>query len=70
MTLSLQDIENILDALIYDEKIEKCVSVIKTHSSTNKSESENLYKVTKSLISSAALMRMPCGACLVSYVKF
>ncbi|GFS94347.1 DNA-directed RNA polymerase III subunit RPC6 [Nephila pilipes] len=63
--LKLPDIEKILEALVYDNKVEKSISL--TNSSTKESGSENFYKVTKSLISSAGLMRMPCGVCPVYY---
>ncbi|PRD33839.1 UNVERIFIED_CONTAM: DNA-directed RNA polymerase III subunit RPC6 [Trichonephila clavipes] len=63
--LKLSDIEKILEALIYDNKIEKSVSL--TNSSTGESGSGNFYKISKSLISSAGLMRMPCGVCPVYY---
>ncbi|XP_054707428.1 DNA-directed RNA polymerase III subunit RPC6-like [Uloborus diversus] len=59
--LSIQDIETILDTLIYDAKIEKTV----ISNLQNKSGSENLYRVTKSLVSSCGLMRVPCGVCPV-----
>ncbi|GFQ98105.1 DNA-directed RNA polymerase III subunit RPC6 [Trichonephila clavata] len=63
--LKLSDIEKILEALIYDNKIEKSVSL--TNSSTGESGSGNFYKISKSLIISAGLMRMPCGVCPVYY---
>lgn len=63
--LKLPDIEKILEALIYDNKIEKSVSL--TNGSSEESGSENFYKATKPLLSNAGLMRMPCGVCPVYY---
>ncbi|GBN94692.1 DNA-directed RNA polymerase III subunit RPC6, partial [Araneus ventricosus] len=59
--LKLPDIEKILEALIYDDKVEKSVSL--TSSSSKGSGSENFYRTIKPLLSSAGLMRMPCGVC-------
>ncbi|XP_054707430.1 DNA-directed RNA polymerase III subunit RPC6-like [Uloborus diversus] len=58
--LSVQDIETVLEALIYDAKLEKSITM-----NTPAKGSENLYRVTKPLVSSVGLMRMPCGVCHV-----
>lgn len=61
--LTVQDIETILEALVYDGKIEKIVSF--SNNSSNRQETQNLYRVLKPLIGNAALMRIPCGVCQV-----
>ncbi|XP_035233779.1 DNA-directed RNA polymerase III subunit RPC6-like, partial [Stegodyphus dumicola] len=61
--LSLQDIETILDTLIYDGKVEK--SVVECGSTSSDSGGENLYRVIKPLVHSCGLMRVPCGVCPV-----
>lgn len=58
--LSIQDIETILDTLIYDGKVEKIPFI---NSISN--EKETNYCVTKPYILSCGLMRMPCGVCLI-----
>ncbi|CAL1298514.1 unnamed protein product [Larinioides sclopetarius] len=58
--LSVQDIETILDTLVFDGKVEK--SVISTSSEDG---SEKVYGVIKPLISNCGLMRVPCGVCPV-----
>uniref|UniRef100_G3MKQ0 DNA-directed RNA polymerase III subunit RPC6 n=2 Tax=Amblyomma TaxID=6942 RepID=G3MKQ0_AMBMU len=69
--LSLEDIETILNTLIYDGKAEKtvvCGSSVLGGSSKNSSSSEellNLYRAIEPLVESAGLMRMPCGTCPV-----
>ncbi|KFM67901.1 DNA-directed RNA polymerase III subunit RPC6, partial [Stegodyphus mimosarum] len=62
--LSVQDTEKILESLIYDGKLEKSKALGSSSISKDK-VSENFYKVTKSVISSTGLMRMPCGVCTV-----
>ncbi|GFY46929.1 DNA-directed RNA polymerase III subunit RPC6 [Trichonephila inaurata madagascariensis] len=61
--LSKQDIETILDTLVFDGKVEK--SSICSSSVSNEEESENIYGVIKPLISDCGLMRVPCGVCPV-----
>ncbi|GFT48061.1 DNA-directed RNA polymerase III subunit RPC6 [Nephila pilipes] len=61
--LSKQDIETILDTLVFDGKVEK--SVICSSSTLNEGDSENVYGVIKPLISNCGLMRVPCGVCPV-----
>lgn len=61
--LSLQDIESILDSLVYDDKVEKYV--VNNSSSSNADGFQNLYRIIKPLLSSSGLMRVPCGVCPV-----
>ncbi|GFX47896.1 DNA-directed RNA polymerase III subunit RPC6 [Trichonephila clavipes] len=61
--LSKQDIETILDTLVFDGKVEK--SSICSSSVPNEEISENIYGVIKPLISDCGLMRVPCGVCPV-----
>lgn len=63
--MSLQDIETILDTLVYDDKVEKCVA-------TNNDGSLNLYRVIKPLFNTSGLMKVPCGVCPVriSFIFF
>ncbi|XP_054927853.1 DNA-directed RNA polymerase III subunit RPC6 [Dermacentor andersoni] len=69
--LSVEDIEMILNTLIYDGKVERtviCGSSSLGGSSKDSSPGEdlvNLYRAVEPLIDSAGLMRMPCGTCPV-----
>ncbi|XP_071041825.1 DNA-directed RNA polymerase III subunit RPC6 isoform X3 [Parasteatoda tepidariorum] len=58
VVLSMQDIETILDTLIYDGKVEKCLSP--------SSSDRYVYRDVKPLVTSCGLMRVPCGVCPVS----
>ncbi|KAG8184825.1 hypothetical protein JTE90_004923 [Oedothorax gibbosus] len=60
--LKMSDIENILESLVYDAKVEKSVSMSNTFKDTG---SENFYRIVKPLLLNAGLMRMPCGVCPV-----
>lgn len=60
--MSLQDIETILDTLVYDDKVEKCGV---DSSSSNNDGSLNLYRVIKPLYNTSGLMKVPCGVCPV-----
>ena len=51
-----EDIENILDTLIFDGKIEKSM----------KGNGEKHYRLIQPLVSGTGLIRIPCGICPVS----
>ncbi|XP_067136463.1 DNA-directed RNA polymerase III subunit RPC6 [Centruroides vittatus] len=61
--LKLDEIENILDSLIYDGKAEK--TVVAATTSHNKNGMTNLYRAIDPLIQSTGLMRIPCSVCPV-----
>lgn len=52
-TLTVQDIEPILNTLIYDGKIEK----------VSMKSNENLYRSINLIIDSNPIIRTPCGIC-------
>lgn len=56
--LSINDIEMILNTLIYDGKIEKISS----------GDNKNLYRSIQPLVNLPGLMRNPCGLCPVRYI--
>ena len=58
--LSVEDIETILDTLIYDGKVERSVVA-------GGEEGQKLYRAVMSLVPTNGLMRTPCGVCPVSY---
>uniref|UniRef100_A0A2R5L7G7 DNA-directed RNA polymerase III subunit RPC6 n=2 Tax=Ornithodoros turicata TaxID=34597 RepID=A0A2R5L7G7_9ACAR len=59
--LSIEDIETILNTLIYDGKVEKTVVAEKS------TDMINLYRAVEPLVQSTGLMRMPCGTCPVMH---
>ena len=63
--LSIEDIETILDTLIYDGKVER--SIVATGASGDGSQTK-LYRAVAPLIQPTGLMRVPCGVCPVSSV--
>ena len=60
--LSKDDIETILNTLIYDGKVERTI----VPGAEDPDEQIKLYRAVGSLISSSGLMRVPCGVCPVS----
>ncbi|XP_054153478.1 DNA-directed RNA polymerase III subunit RPC6-like [Oppia nitens] len=58
--LSVDDIESILDTLVYDGKVDKHVSTENTSTGSNK-----LYRYITSLAKDPGFMRMPCSVCPV-----
>lgn len=58
--LSVEDIETILDTLIYDGKCER--TIVASVGDTGQSK---LYRAVNPVIESTGLMRMPCGSCPV-----
>ncbi|KAL5008625.1 hypothetical protein ScPMuIL_014206 [Solemya velum] len=61
--LSVEDIETILDTLIFDGKVEK--SIVSKPGQSGDSGQVRLYRAIRPPIQSTGLMRMPCGACQV-----
>ena len=58
--LSVEDIENILDTLVFDAKVEKRVSIV-----TTSRESTKLYRYIESLSKDTGYLRIPCSVCPV-----
>ena len=58
VALSLEDIELILDTLVYDGKVEKSVG----HEA---GEQVKMYRAIETLLPSAGFVRVPCGICPV-----
>jgi len=71
VTLSEQDIETILDTIIYDGKAEMIIVSDTSGASSSAAGDANvigqkkLYRSIKPLVSVPGLMRMPCGVCPV-----
>jgi len=57
--LSLEDVELILDTLVYDGKVEKSIA----HETGG--EQMKMYRAIESLLPSAGFVRIPCGICMV-----
>lgn len=53
--LSVEDIEMLLNALVYDGKVEKTIS----------GEGNNMYRAIQPLLNSPGLIKAPCGICPV-----
>ena len=60
--LSVEDIESILDTLVFDSKVEKRVSVSLASSS---GQTNKLYRYIEPLAKDTGFMRMPCSVCPV-----
>lgn len=58
--LSVEDIETILDTLIYDGKCERAIVA-----GAGESGQTKLFRAVNPIIQSTGLMRMPCGSCPV-----
>lgn len=63
--LSVEDIEMILNTLIYDGKVEKNVISSTGMRNSKSKDTTNLYRIIEPVVKSAGLMRMPCGVCPV-----
>lgn len=66
--LAVDDIETILDTLIYDGKVERSIVAApgsSEGSSSSSGKNTKLYRAVKPLIQPTGLMRMPCGTCPV-----
>lgn len=62
--LSIEDIETILNTLVYDGKVER--NVIVTSASFSSTEQVSLYRATNPILSSnkgSGIVRIPCGIC-------
>ncbi|CAG2061890.1 unnamed protein product [Timema podura] len=53
--LSVEDIETILDTLLYDGKVERSVAL----------DGSYLYRAIESLLAAPGIVRIPCGVCPV-----
>lgn len=62
VSLTVKDIESILNTLIYDGKIEKITTVASTVSNENNTK-QNLYRSIQSIINSTPIIGTPCGIC-------
>lgn len=60
----MDDIETILNTLIYDGKVEMTVSL----GQSEKSARTKMFRAIKPLSEPAGLMRVPCGVCPVSII--
>merc|ERR1712062_477590 len=72
VTLSIQDIETILDTIIFDGKAEMILVADTSPASTSSAApptaeegQKKLYRSIKPLVSVPGLMRVPCGVCPV-----
>ena len=54
--MTIENIENILDTLIFDGKVEK----------TTKGNDAKFYRAVEPLVPTTGLVRIPCGICPVS----
>lgn len=61
--LSKEDIEMILNTLIYDGKVEK--TIVSTQKASGDGGQENLYRAVNPMLQDTGLMRLPCGVCPV-----
>ncbi|XP_046372683.1 DNA-directed RNA polymerase III subunit RPC6-like [Haliotis rufescens] len=61
--LSVEDIETILDTLIYDGKVER--TIVAGQGTTGDSGQLRLYRAVKPVIQPTGLVRIPCGTCPV-----
>ena len=66
--LSKEDIETILNTLIYDGKVER--SLVAGQGTSEGDGYVKLYRSVNQLIPTTGLMRMPCGACPVSIMTW
>ena len=58
VSLSLEDIEVILDTLVYDGKAEKSSALVD-------GAQVKTYRAVETLLASAGIVRIPCGVCPV-----
>lgn len=68
--MNLEDIETILNTLVYDGKCERSIAstsaLISTSSQSNKQENINLYRAVEPVLNAkkgSGLIRTPCGIC-------
>lgn len=69
MQLTKEDIETILNTLIYDGKLERSI-IASAGAAGDSSGQTKLYRAVNPLVETTGLMRMPCGSCPVSTVAF
>lgn len=60
MKLSVEDLEMILNTLVYDGKVERTLS----------GDGSTLYRAVEPLLSPPGLIKSTCGICPVSYFIF
>ena len=65
--LSVKDIEDVLNTLIYDGKV---TDTTRIGSSGSHSGDSKMYRVLRPLVPATGLMRVPCGICPVSTLLF
>ena len=63
VSLTVQDIESILNTLIYDGKVEK--TTVASTTSVDHGAKQNLYRSVISMLESSPVVRNPCGICPV-----
>ncbi|XP_022106168.1 DNA-directed RNA polymerase III subunit RPC6-like isoform X2 [Acanthaster planci] len=63
--LAVEDIETILNTLIYDGKVEMTVQLRAGATSSGTPGQVKLYRATQPLTEPAGIMRVPCGVCPV-----
>jgi len=56
----MEDIETILDTIIYDGKVEKTIL----------SDMSKAYRAVEPLLPSPGMVQVPCGVCPVSNILF
>ena len=61
--LTVNDIKDVLNTLIYDGKVK---DIVKVGSGKSEGEDGRMYRLLKPLIPTTGLMRVPCGVCPVS----
>jgi len=54
--LSVEDMETILDTLLYDGKVERWI----------RGDNDRWYRAVESLLPAPSIVRIPCGVCPVS----
>lgn len=65
--LSMEDIETILNTLIYDGKVEMTIIAAKEGTVRSVDGQLKLYRGVNPIIQPTGLVKTPCGVCPVSY---
>ncbi|RWS24315.1 DNA-directed RNA polymerase III subunit RPC6-like protein [Leptotrombidium deliense] len=63
--LSMNDIESILETLVFDGRVEKHVSASRSNMEGDTGSTVKMYRAIKPLVKNTGLMRIPCGLCPV-----